>query len=136
MPYGNFNIARKLAGNQDTIDITDADCQQAIQYGDARVESETGHSGYLNTDPVFPLIAEASEYFAASWIRDHYEDENERGDAHYSKAMDVCFSIRESSPESLFVVSSQYKTFPLNPQGTIHRSLPGSNSTERVPFDT
>jgi hypothetical protein len=39
--------------------------------------------------------------------------------------MDICFSIRESSAQSLFVVSSQYRTFPLNRSAPIYRSLPG-----------
>jgi len=126
MPYGDYIVVRKLAGNIDTADISDADFQQAVQYGDARVESETGHSGYQITDPIYPLIKESSEYFASSWIKDHFEDENGKGDNFYSKAQDICFSIRESSPESLFVLSAPYRTYPLNPNAPIYRSLPGA----------
>lgn len=129
MPYGDYTIARKLSGNVDVADISDSDCILAISYGDARVESETGHGGWLVTDPDYPLVKQASEYFAASWIRDHYEDPDEKGDSHYSKAMDICFSIRESSAQSLFVLSSQYRTLPLNPQGVIYRSLPGTGGS-------
>jgi hypothetical protein len=128
-PYGDYVIARKLSGNVDPTDISDSDCIQAISYGDARVESETGHGGWLVTDPDYPLVKQSSEYFAASWIRDHYEDPDEKGDAHYSKAMDICFSIRESSAQSLFVLSSQYRTTPLNLNAPIYRSLPGTGGS-------
>jgi len=124
-PYGDFVRARRLSGNRPTSDLSDTDCQQAIAYGDARVESETAHSNYTTDDPIYPLIAEASEYFASSWIIDHYESESTKGDDHYAKAMDICFSIRESSPDSLFSIPGMYMTYPLNPTQPMYRSLPG-----------
>jgi hypothetical protein len=132
MTYGDYQIVRKLCGNRSVSDISDAEIQQGVAYGDTRVEAETAHSGYLITDPVYPLIKQASEYFASSWVIDHYESESTKGDDHYQKAMDICFSIRESSPESLFVMSTQYNTYPLNPLAPLYRSLPGSASTEYI----
>lgn len=133
-PYGDYLQVRKLSGNRPATDIPDSDLIQGVAYGDTRVEMETGHSGYISTDPVYSLIKQASEYFASSWVMDHYESESTKGDDHYSKAMDICFSIRESSPDSLFVLSQQYQTFPLNPDAPIYRSLPGTTSTENEPF--
>src|SRR5205823_2162735 len=134
--YADLNLVRRLAGNIDTGDITDADIITAITYSDRHVDSECARtgSGFQTSDAVFPMVKEASEYFAASWLIDHYFDEELKADRHYEKAMDLCMSIRESSPGSLILATQSYKTFPLNPDATIYRSLPGSGSTEREPF--
>jgi len=124
-PYGDIVQVRRLSGNRPVSDISDIDMSQGVAYGDARAESETGFSPYLTSDPFYPLIKQASEYFASSWVIDHYESESTKGDDHYAKAMDICFSIREASPDSLFVLNSQYATYPLNPSAPMYRSLPG-----------
>lgn len=126
-PYADVTLTRRLAGNPDPLDVTDADIITAITYSDRHVDSETAKTGigWQTTDPVFPLVKEASEYFAASWIIDHYFDDALKSDRHYQKSMDICMSIRESSPGSLILASAPYQSFPLNPAGKLHRSIPG-----------
>ena len=131
MTYGDLNTVRKLAGNPDTTDIADADITQAIGYGDARVNAETGDSTWLSTDDFYPLAKEASEYFASSWVRDRYKvtQTDGSGTMHYQKALDICDSIRKAAIGSIIIASSDYQTWPLNQKKPIYRSLPGSAST-------
>lgn len=127
-PYADLNTVRKLAGNPDAqTDVPDSDIQTIISSSDVHVDSETSKLGigWQNTDPVYPLVQSASEFFAASEVIDRYFDDQLKADRHYQKAMDMCLSIRESSPSSLIIAAAQYQTFPLNPAGKLHRSLPG-----------
>jgi len=124
--YADVLAVRKLAGLIDPADISDAEITEGILYSDSFVELETGHIGYTPDDPIYPTIKQASAYIASSWCRDHYRDNESQSDKHYNKGKDLCKTIRDSSPESLFVVSQPYKTYPLNPKGIMHRSLPGS----------
>ena len=133
MVYADYSKGKRLAGNPD--DITDAEIIAAVAYGDSRVEAETGHTNWTVDDPPYPLIQEASEYFLSSWIRDRFQDPERQGDKHYQKAIDICDAIRKSSTESLIVLSTEYRTFPLNILAPMYRSLPGGgHSTEREPF--
>jgi hypothetical protein len=124
MPYADPITGKKLAGMPE--DVTDSDILAAVSYGDSRVEAETGHANWTVDDPSYPLVKEASEYFLSSWIRDRFNDPERQGDKHYQKAIDICDSIRKSSVESVFVMSSQYRTFPLDINAPIYRSLPGA----------
>lgn len=137
LPYANIDMVRRLAGNVPLSDMTDADIAEAINYSDDQVDSETSRVGeyWSTTDPSFFMVKAASEYFASAWIIDHYYP-SEKADAHYMKGMDLCTSIRESSPGSIIVVSSQYRTFPLNPRAKMYRSLPGAAdaSNSRIAF--
>src|SRR6266487_206765 len=134
MTYGDYNRARRLAGNPVVSDVSDADMQQAIAYGDARVEAETAHQGWLVGDQGYNLVVEASEFFASSWVRDRFNDPEKQGDRHYQKALDICDAISKSSALSMIVITQEYKTYPLNQAAGIYRSLPGSADTSREPF--
>jgi hypothetical protein len=128
-PYADINIARRLAGNFDPTDISDSEIITIIAFCDAMVESETARVGigWSVNDASYPMIQNASNYFVASEIISRYNDETGKGDAHYEKAMDLCMSVRESSPGSLIIAAGTYRTFPLNPNAKIYRSLPGSS---------
>jgi hypothetical protein len=127
-PYGDVTTARKLAGNFDDTDISDTEIQQIIAFSDSHVDAETARmgTGWDNTDSAYPMVQNASNYFAAAEIISRYRDDAGKGDAHYGKALDICLSIRESSPGSLIIASSAYKTYPLNLNANIYRSLPGA----------
>ena len=127
-PYGDITISRRLAGNFDSTDISDSEIQQIIAFSDAHVDSETAKvgTGWINTDASFPLVQNASNYFAAAEIISRYHDDIGKSDAHYGKAMDICMSVRESSAGSLIIGSSVYRTYPLNLNANIYRSLPGA----------
>jgi hypothetical protein len=130
-PYANVTVSRRLAGNFDTVDLTDAEIQTIIDFSDAHVDAETSRvgSGWSATDPSYPMVQNASNYFTASEIIIRYMDDAGKSDAQYERAMDLCMSIRESSPESLILATSEYRTFPLNPNAKIYRSLPGAADT-------
>jgi len=127
-PYGDVNIVRRLAGNMDQNDISDSEIQTIIGFSDSHVDSETARmgTGWSSSDSAYPMVQSASDYFAAAEIISRYRDDAGKGDAHYGKALDICLSIRESSPGSLIIASSAYKTYPLNLNAKIYRSLPGA----------
>ena len=137
-PYGDITIARRLAGNMDSSDISDSEIQTIIAFSDALVESETARvgTGWSANDPSYPMIQNASDYFAAAEIISRYHDDIGKSDSHYEKGLDLCMSVRESSPESLILATQSYRTFPLNPNAKIYRSLPGSadSSNQRAVF--
>lgn len=127
-PYGDITTSRRLAGNFDSTDITDTEIQSIIAFSDAHVDSETAKTGtgWINTDATFPMVQNASNYFTAAEIISRYHDDLGKSDSHYGKALDICNSIRESSPGSLIIAASVYRTFPLNLNAPIYRSLPGA----------
>lgn len=137
-PYGDVTISRRLAGNMDASDISDAEIQTIITFSDALVESETARvgTGWSNTDASYPMVQNASNYFAAAEIISRYHDDIGKSDSHFEHAMDICMSVRESSPESLILASQQYNTYPLNLNAKIYRSLPGAadSSNRRAVF--
>lgn len=127
-PYGDVTIARKLAGNIDPADVSDTEIAQIIIFSDRHTDSETSRmgTGWSSTDPAYPMVQNASNYFTAAEIISRYHDDIGKSDSAYGKAMDLCMSIRESSPGSLIIASGTYKTFPLNKNAVIYRSLPGA----------
>lgn len=127
-PYGDVNISRKLAGNFDQTDISDSEIQQIISFSDSHVDAETARmgTGWDNSDSAYPMVQNASNYFTAAEIISRYRDDIGKSDTHYGKAMDICMSVRESSPGSLIIASGAYKTYPLNLNANIYRSLPGA----------
>jgi len=134
MTYANRDAVRKLAGNPAVTDVSDADIDNIITHSDARAEFETAHRGWLPGDDGYPLIQEASQYFASSEVRDRFQDPDKQADKHYQKALDICDSISKGSTLSIFTIAGDYQTYPLNLDKPIYRSLPGSGSTEREPF--
>lgn len=134
MPYADRDAVRRLAGNQVVADVTDAEIDKIIIYSDARVEAEVDHQGWIQGDQGFPLVQEASEYFAASTVLDRFADPEKKGDKFWQKALDTCDSIAKSSILSIIAISGEYKTYPLNQSANIYRSLPGSGSTEMERF--
>lgn len=133
-PYAVLSVVRKLASNPDPSDVSDSDIQAIIAQSDIHVDSETARLGigWSSTDAAYPLVQEASQFFAASDVIDRYFDDALKGDRHYQKAMDICMSVRESSPGSLILATAQYQTFPLNPAGKLHRSLPGGGGDTSI----
>jgi len=136
--YADISLVRRLSGNPDPSDIGDDMIAAAISYGSRHVDSETAKSsGWTDVnDPVYPIVVEATEFFSAAYIQDHFFAEELKSDRLYQKALDLCLTIRESSPGSLILASAPYRTYPLNLNAKIYRSLPGSAdaSNRRVVF--
>jgi hypothetical protein len=117
----NFTV-KNAAGS----DITTTVINDAIARGDSRVKLETGYSAWLTTDTFYPSVQEASEYFAAAYILERYFKSKQFKDEsmqYYQKALDICASIADSTGVGVSTAHKPYKSYPLNPDGTIHRSL-------------
>lgn len=134
MTYADRTSVRKLSGNPATSDVADSDIDRAISFSDARTEADTNHAGWLAGDQGYPLVCEASEYYASSWVRDRFSDPDKQADKHYQKAQDITDAVFRSSSLSITVLMQDYQTYPANPDASIYRSLPGSGSTENEPF--
>jgi hypothetical protein len=121
---GNKTI-QDSAGN----DITNSVLSTAVEVGDSRVILETGVASWTSVDNVYPSVVQAANYFGADYILGEYSDDKDQGTTYYQKALDICASIARSSTESLVIAVRPYRSYPLNPDSTIYRSIPSSGSS-------
>lgn len=135
MAYGIVNETRKLAGGYSTTTVSDAEIIEFIKYSDAVVNLETGKSDWTNADAQWELVQEASNFIAAARILQMFGDKIDAATQRYNMGIKLCEQVvRLSTSEvgggtSLVVVKSQqYKTYPLNPDGDLHRSIRSSGN--------
>jgi len=121
-------IGYKTITNDSGTDVTNTVLAEAVEKGDSRVILETGVAGWTALDNVYPSIVQAANFFGVDYIFPGYSDNQDQGTTMYQKALDICFSISRSSTQSLFIAVKAYRSFPLNPDATIYRSLPSSGS--------
>ena len=133
MVYGDADTARKLSGAP-TASVTSGDVTIALDYATAMVESETGKTGWTSTDPEWNQVNAATNYWAASYIRDRFADDKRISDEFYRRAKDICIMIvnnNTSGTSAAHIVRAQsYRTSPINPNGEIYRSGFGPISME------
>lgn len=138
MTFANSAEVSNMMGNKTIYnsagtDITSTVVSDAITRSDARVVLETGVSDWDVTDALYGAVQQASEYFAVAYILSRYgKNENEINKEamdYYQMALDICASLATSSTQSVYISSKAYKSFPINPQGTIHRTIPGGSDT-------
>jgi hypothetical protein len=108
-------------------DITNTVLSAAVEIGDSRVILETGVASWTGTDNVFPSIQQAANYFGADYVLGQYLDDKDSGTTLYQKALDICASIARSSTQSLVIAVRPYRSFPLNPDASIYRSIPAAS---------
>jgi hypothetical protein len=108
-------------------DITNTVLSAAVEVGDSRVILETGVASWTGTDNVFPSIQQASNFFGADYVLGQYLDDKDSGTTLYQKALDICASIARSSTQSLVIAVRPYRSFPLNPDASIYRSIPAAS---------
>lgn len=138
MTFADSAAVRSLMGNKTIYsstgtDITTTVITDAITRSDSRVMLETGVSDWSSTDVLYGSVQQASEYFATAYILSRYgKNENEINKEamdYYQMALDICSSLATSSSQSIYISSKAYKSYPINPNGTIHRSIPGGSDT-------
>ena len=138
----------KTIYNSSGTDITTTVLTDAVAKGDSRMLLKTGTvaSDWVSTDREYPALQEAAEFFGADYILIRYFKDNSftssnaidpnaqkivngRGLAteYLQKAKEICQDIKEGSSIASITVAKAYKTFPLNPNGSIWRSLTGSS---------
>lgn len=127
MTYADIERARLLAGNVTLTLATDGIIAQAIAFGDSMVDTFTGKSDWTSADMEYAVIQTASEFFASSYIRDRFQDENTKAKAHYDRAMELCDKIRRGS--QVLIATPDYRTYPLNEDATPYQGLSGANNS-------
>lgn len=149
MSLGVNADVRVLTGITDTNDLTDAQIDAAIEYGESEVISATLKDDW-ETDLDNPLRDKAKvvvHYFASYHCLDRYSGNFEKANTHYQRAKDLAASLKEQYNEYLLVsgddsgnigsggsesrfsvVVGSYKSYPLNPDAEVYRSpsiIPG-----------
>lgn len=133
MAYGDSSRVRQLAGNMSTTNLSAADVTQSIVYGDSMVNTFTAKDDWNSNDVEYGMIQTASEYFAASYCvkRLFTGDKStvDRARALEEQAHMILGTLRKSSANLIHVVSSSYRTYPLNESATPYRSMSGANNS-------
>lgn len=135
MVLGDKDRARRLAGNPALANVSDADMTVAMTYGTAQVISGTGKFDWETdlTNPLKPVADECSEYFAASYVRDRFNDQTDISTEMFNRA----YSMVEQLGNALIalppggggggagtgIATRQYRTNPLNPSAPIYKSM-------------
>jgi hypothetical protein len=132
LSFGDTVSIHYLSGNKTIYDaagsdITNTVLSAAVEVGDSRVILETGVASWTGTDNVFPSIQQASNFFGADYVLGQYLDDKDSGTTLYQKALDICASIARSSTQSLVIAVRPYRSFPLNPDASIYRSIPAAS---------
>jgi hypothetical protein len=133
LAFGSTTKIASLTGNKTITDIngndiTNTALADAVEVGDSRVILETGVASWTSQDNVYPSVQQASNYFGADYILGEYADDKDMATEYYQKALDICASIASSSTQSLVVAVRPYRSYPLNPDSTIYRSIPSSGA--------
>lgn len=135
-PYANKARTRKLAGGITAATLSDTELDEIIMYSDDMVDSETGKSDWAVTDALYSLVTAASEFFAASRIRDMFSDPDEVSNDMYQTALDICMRIVKAAASSgdgglgpgVVIRSKGYSSFPMNQiNGEYYSSVRGNS---------
>lgn len=143
-------VGNKTIYNSAGTDITTTVLTDAVAKGDSRMllKTATVAASWSPTDEIYPSLQQAAEYFGAEYILVRYFKDNSftssnaidpsarnivngRGLAtqYLQKAKEICEDIKNGSSVSAITAHKAYKTFPLNPNGTIWRSLTGNGDS-------
>ena len=122
-------IGFKTITDENGNDVTSTTLAAAVEKGDSRVILETGVASWTALDNVYPSIVQAACFFGADYIMPGYSDNIDQGTTLYQKALDICYSISRSSTQSLVIGVKAYRSYPLNQNSTIYRSIPSSGSS-------
>lgn len=138
MVYADSVEVRSLIGNKTIknhalVDITTTVINDAITRSDADVNLFSGvTTAWSSTDFNYPTVQEASELFASAYILIRYginETEKELGHTYWLRAKELCMQLAQSATTAVYVSSRPYQSYPINEDGTIHRSFSSSDST-------
>jgi GH15 family glucan-1,4-alpha-glucosidase len=143
MGIGNNAEVRDLTGIYDTNDLPETRIDKGLEYGNGELYAITFKNDW-ETDTNHPLYKKAEmyvHYVAAYWILDRYGGYADKADRYRQRCMEMAAEIDKqynqyvlqneaggSTTSKFSVVASKYKTYPLNPDGEIHKSsviIPG-----------
>ena len=143
MTIGIVAEVRDLVGIFDTNDLPDSRIQAAIDYGKGELYSVTFKTDW-DTDITHPLFKKAEtlvHYFASFHILDRYSGNFEKANMHRERAKELAMELKTqydqyslihdvdgTSTPRFSVVTSSFKSFPMNPDAEITKSkiiIPG-----------
>jgi hypothetical protein len=142
MAIGIRDEVRDLTGISDKNDLPDARIDAAITYGKGELYAVTFKTDW-DTDTSHPLYRKAEtlvHYFASFHILDRYSGNFDKANMHRERAKELALELKEqydqytlvndssSSTARFSVVTSKYKSFPLNQDASVTRSsiiIPG-----------
>lgn len=152
MVLGDKDRARRLAGNPALANVSDADMTQAMVYGTSQVIGGTGKFDWETdlTNPLKPMADEISEYYAASYIRDRFNDQTDISTELFNRAYSMIEQVGNAlialpsgsggSGAGSGIATRAYRTNPLNSSASVYKSmtsmgqvLPGIGSYAAVP---
>lgn len=96
MPIADRNVVRKLAGNRSVAILPDADIDQAIESSDSFVNTATNKIDWNTSDPAYPMIKKASEYFASAELLSRWEDQQDESEEQFDRAQYYIKTINEN----------------------------------------
>lgn len=135
MVLGDITRTRKLAGNHDPAEVSDADITFYLTYGTSKVKSETSidfEAAPFTSDPNLNTAVMAAEYIASSAIRDRYGDEGNISGEHFRRGKeniaDITRNVEGTGVGGIGVAKGTYKTYPKNTSALIYRSLSPTSS--------
>jgi hypothetical protein len=118
--------------------VSDADITDCLLHGSAIAFGITGKTDWETdlTNPFRPGVISAIQYFAASEVRDRFQDQTDVSTELFNRATSILEQVTESMAATGSVAGGagsgiairQYRTYPLNQNAVIYRSLvsPGS----------
>ena len=145
MTIGILAEVRDLTGISDINDLPDARIQAAIDYGKGELYAVTGKVDW-DTDVTNPLYKKAEilvHYFAAFHIMDRYSGTFDKANLLRERAREMAIELKNqyntylliqegaagaSTGARFSVVSSSYKSYPLNEDAPVYKSriiIPG-----------
>ena len=136
--YSTVENVRLESGDPDPEDVSDNDIIKKILAADVIIRNSTQWD-WQPTDSSFPLAEEISELLASSFIMDKYDDPKEEAEKNFDKGMMLLQLLvtEDESSGDVNVATSDYKTWPLNPNAKVGRSrlYPLSNTEVAVDPD-
>lgn len=134
--YSTVDEVYKKAGKRNPHDVTNEDYIDAIESADTIIRNSTQHD-WQPTDPSFPLARKISKMLAASFIMDQFGDPKEEGETMFEKAMMLLQLLvtEDEGAADVNVTTSDYKTWPLNPNAKISRGRLSLNPIGHTSID-
>lgn len=132
MVYADSTRTRELCGNTSTTNLSAGTMTQAISYGDSMVNTFTGKDDWSASNGEYALVQTASELFAAAYCMKRFLSGDkatiDRVRELEEEAYGICKVIRMGT-NGVIIATQSYRTYPLNPDATPHRSIIGSSNS-------
>lgn len=122
MALADQSYITQAIGDPGTTNISNAEIQEAADYGDSEVFGRTSRAGWVVGDQDYTRAKMAANLFAISVLKRKFSDLAQTARSDYNTAVDICNQIvaedtDDTSAEvgEALIVSGSYQSAPLNP---------------------